>query len=118
METVRNRNRKQSTQILSNINSFQNSPELYNLNFPSLQKSVSQKAPAWYSPHQSNHLSSKANAFESSANNSNCDLFSSAQCMDILNEFMEKLNRCQTKMDQIKVIAEITFKYIQSSENR
>jgi hypothetical protein len=46
METVRNRNRKQSTQILSNINSFQNSPELYNLNFPTLQKSVSQKAPA------------------------------------------------------------------------
>jgi hypothetical protein len=92
--------------------SFKNSPQLYNANFPSLQNNASQKIPAW-SSQQNKILSPNERAFESSLNNNlNDDLFSPSQCMNIFNEFLGKLNSCQTKMDQIKVIAEITFKYM------
>jgi hypothetical protein len=103
LRIIQNRNRKtRPTQNSTNFYSFKNSPEMYNANFPSLQNNASRDIPAWTTPQHKN-FSNK------SLNN---DLFSPVQCMDILNEFIGKLNCCQTKMDQIKVIAEITFKYI------
>lgn len=39
-------------------------------------------------------------------------LFSPAECFSIFNEFINSLSQCSTKIDQIKVIGEITFKYM------
>jgi hypothetical protein len=110
LENIRNRNKKiQSTIYTSNFNTFKNCPELYGVNFPTIQKNASQNMPAW----SSQQHSPNTRAFESSANNnSNNELFSPSQCMDIFNEFLGKLNNCHSKIDQIRVIAEITFKYM------
>jgi hypothetical protein len=102
LRKIQNRNRK--THPTQNSTNFYSvfTPELYNANFPSLQNNVSRDIPAWITPQHKNF----------SNKNLNSDLFSPVQCMDIFNEFIGKLNCGQTKIDQIKVIAEITFKYI------
>lgn len=42
------------------------------------------------------------------------DLFTYDECSDIMDEFLEKLLTCRNKFDQLRVIREITFKFIYS----
>lgn len=43
----------------------------------------------------------------------NDDLFSYKECNAILKEFIGRLRQCRTKIDQIEVIGDIAFKYVQ-----
>lgn len=40
------------------------------------------------------------------------DLFSPSECSEIMEEFMSKLSTCRSKYDQIRIIGEITFKFL------
>lgn len=93
---------RQNNRIKSNKNSygFVNSPELYNLNFPAFSGENGK-------PTNNNSWQNK-NPQNSKSN----DMFTPAECMDIFNEFVNKLRSCKTKEDQIKIIGEITFKYL------
>jgi hypothetical protein len=111
LEAIRNRNQKiQMNRNPSNSYLFQNSPELYNTHFPSIHNNRSLNGPAWK---EENTYTQNSKAFKSSpVNHYNDDLFSPSQCMEIFNEFLEKLNNCHNKKDQLQVMAEITFKYL------
>lgn len=113
LEVMRNRNRKiQNNQNPTNSFLFKDSPDLYNANFPSINNNRSLNSPAW-NTHKQNPYTIYSKAFESSTSvHQNNDLFSPMQCMTIFNEFLEKLNNCKNKKNQLQVIAEITFKYM------
>jgi hypothetical protein len=53
-----------------------------------------------------------SNTFSNNQTNKNPDLFTNDECMDILNEFINRLQQCKSKIDQIRTIADITFKYL------
>jgi hypothetical protein len=99
-KTVRNPNL--NYYILKNQNQFPNFHHPYNK--PS-QNQLSQQFNS--KPSYSNVLKQADNN-----NNNNKELFNSDECMEILNEFISRLSDCKTKIDQIKVIADITFKFV------
>lgn len=49
------------------------------------------------------------------SNETNNDLFSAAECIEIMNELIAKLSKCQNKQSQMNVMFEVTCKYIYGS---
>jgi hypothetical protein len=85
----------------------------YNNQFPSLNNRFltevdSQTHIHSSKPSYSSFYKNTSNDVNPSAN----DLFSNSECMNILNEFILKLQKCNSKIDQIRAIAKITFKYL------
>jgi transposase len=84
---------------------FQPAPQLDNTNFPSIIQNANSNS-AWTNRNQgpSNHFLT--------SNNTNETLFTPSECFTIFNEFISALSQCRSKIDQLKVISEITFKYM------
>lgn len=60
---------------------------------------------------------STATSSSSTSQNRNDDLFSYDECKDIMREFVIRLSECRSKLDQLEVIGEITFKFLSYRRN-
>lgn len=89
-----NENRRQSA-------SFKPAPQLDNFNFPSLTKNT-----------QNNFSNSQYRSNETGFSNNQNDLFSPNECYQIFVEFLSQISKCNSRLEQIKVIGEMTFKYL------
>jgi hypothetical protein len=108
-ETFKNKN--SSRQRKSTNFSFKEAPQLDNINFPFLSQSRHPEKPAWQNRiHNTN--SSKNNFSNIGISKSGNDLLSAEECFTVFNEFLNALSKCNSRMDQLRVIGEITLKYL------
>jgi hypothetical protein len=86
--------------------SFTPAPELNNFNFPGITKQPS-TSNAW----SSRTLDPRSRIINNQPNKSD-DLLTPEECYSVFNEFLDALSQCQTRIDQMRVIAQITLKYL------
>lgn len=97
---------RQRTQVAhQNHRSQSPSPRIDTSNFPQLTTKTQQTF-NWHNPRQKS----------SQQNHSMNDLFPHETCNEILNEFINRLSTCRNKIDQIKIIGDLTFKFLFSSQ--
>jgi hypothetical protein len=87
---------------------FTPAPELDNFNFPAL-KNVPTTSKPWSSMKPQLDPRTRILNHES---NKNDDLLTPDECFSIFNEFLNALSQCKTRFDQIRVIGEMTLKYM------
>lgn len=51
-------------------------------------------------------------------NNNTNDMFSAQECNAIMNEFISKMSQCRSKIDQIRIIGEVTFKFLFNNDSK
>lgn len=85
-------------------NTFKNAPELNDFNYPSLSSNTK----AWHNGSIKNNILYSHHMKSTSSN-----LLSAQECYSIFNEFIDALINCETRVQQLKVIGEITFKYLE-----
>jgi hypothetical protein len=86
---------------------FTPAPQLDNFNFPALSKAGTSKS--WSS--KKPQLDPRTRILNDDLNK-NDDLLTPDECFSIFNEFLNALSQCKTRFDQIRVIGEMTLKYL------
>lgn len=67
------------------------------------------------SHHSNQHQHSRNNINQFQHHDNQNDLFNSDELYMIMEDFMSKLSSCRSKFDQIRIIGQITFKYLASA---
>lgn len=105
-QSIRNKNTKRQA------NSYVRSILHDNTNFPPLPNNNN------YTFSPSHHTASSWTKPGNSLfkpNETQNDLFTPDQCFQIMKKMMTKMSNCQSRFDQIQIIGEITFKYLNGS---
>ncbi len=89
-----------------NVPGFVSAPQLDNFNFPALINGPS-TSKAWTSSQANPVIQNLKKPIEKSN-----DLLSPEECYSVFTEFLNAISHCKTRMDQINVIGQITFKYL------
>lgn len=84
-------------------------PQLHNEFFPKITETFPKTQNAWQKS-TNNNISNQSIPNQSNHNQTN--LFTPDECFTIFKEFIQKLTQCATKQNQLIVIGEITFKYL------
>jgi hypothetical protein len=93
---------------------FAPAPQLNNLNFPPLNQLGGK---AWQSHNnyeRSQNPTANQRDFQGRkfSNDHQNDLLSPTECFNVFNEFVTELSQCTSRLQQLQVISQITFKYL------
>ncbi len=89
----------------ANRRGFATAPQLNDFNFPQLSNQLTGKA--WQ-----NKFNQNVRDYSQQIPNNQNDLLSPTECFAVFNEFITQLSQCTSRVEQLQVIGQITFKYL------